>query len=339
MAQALGDHGLSIMIDHPAQLELVVTLQKLSGVVSDIFLKIDMGYQRAGVPVGSKAASDLITSTLALASSGSCHLLGLYAHAGHSYKGANKSAALDILTEEFKALLEASKLIQPSLTYPLVLSVGATPSTTSIRNLLVDNAESEIKDSISHLQSTIQSIRDIGCSLEIHAGVYATLDLQQLSTHALPSSGPQAITLDDIALTVVVEVASLYPRRGANDTTEALIGAGTFALGREPCKSYPGWGIPSPWNRPGAKLPTSPEAHSGWIVGRISQEHGIITYHYNGEANSPASSARSEDDLHIGQKIRLWPNHACVAGAGFGWYLVVDGSDEIIDVFVRWRGW
>ncbi len=36
------------------------------------------------------------------------------------------------------------------------------------------------------------------------------------------------------------------------------------------------------------------------------------------------------------------PNHACVAGAGFGWYLVVDsdqGGDEIVDVWVRWRGW
>lgn len=32
-----------------------------------------------------------------------------------------------------------------------------------------------------------------------------------------------------------------------------------------------------------------------------------------------------------------------VAGAGFGWYLVVDsslpGQDEVVDVWVRWRGW
>lgn len=50
-------------------------------------------------------------------------------------------------------------------------------------------------------------------------------------------------------------------------------------------------------------------------------------------------------ELKIGQKIRVWPNHACVAGAGFGWYLVVDSSqpeerrDEIMDVWVRCRGW
>jgi len=34
-----------------------------------------------------------------------------------------------------------------------------------------------------------------------------------------------------------------------------------------------------------------------------------------------------------------------VAGAGFGWYLVVDSGlpedrrDDIVDVWVRWRGW
>jgi len=140
-------------------------------------------------------------------------------------------------------------------------------------------------------------------------------------------------------LTVVVEVASIYPNRGASNSTEALIAAGTLALGREPCKAYPGWGIPTPWNRPGSDIPTSPEEHSGWIVGRISQEHGIVTYHNSGKAMSPASGAGVGDDLYIGQKIRLWPNHACVAGACFGWYLVVDGGDEIVDVWIRWRGW
>jgi len=191
VAKALGDHGLSLMVDHPTQLEYVIAIQKASGVVPDIFLKIDMGYQRAGVSLGSKAASDLMELTLALTSSGSCFFLGLYAHAGHSYKGATKAAAMDILNDEFEALLKASRLIQPSLSHPLVLSVGATPSTTSIKNLLVDDAESDLKDSISRLQSTTQSIKDTGCSLEVHAGVYATLDLQQLSTHALPTSGPQ----------------------------------------------------------------------------------------------------------------------------------------------------
>ena len=48
--------------------------------------------------------------------------------------------------------------------------------------------------------------------------------------------------------------------------------------------------------------------------------------------------------LEVGQKVRVWPNHACIAGAMFGWYLVVDSrlvgrEDEVVDVWVRWRGW
>ena len=88
-----------------------------------------------------------------------------------------------------------------------------------------------------------------------------------------------------------------------------------------------------PWNRASPiKSPTGePEKYEGWIVGRVSQEHGTVAWMGNGkEANG---------EFELGQKLRIWPNHACIAGAGFGWYFVVDGGDEIIDVWPRWRGW
>jgi D-serine deaminase-like pyridoxal phosphate-dependent protein len=75
---------------------------------------------------------------------------------------------------------------------------------------------------------------------------------------------------------------------------------------------------------------TGPEEHVGWTVGRVTQEHGILAW--NGKAGE-------EERLEVGQKVRIWPNHACIAGVGFGWYLVVDGGDEIVDVWPRWRGW
>lgn len=81
-----------------------------------------------------------------------------------------------------------------------------------------------------------------------------------------------------------------------------------------------------------------PEAHAGWQVGRISQEHGILVW--GGDDGGSGSMADAEESkLEVGQKIRIWPNHACIAGASFGWYLVVDGGDEIVDVWLRWRGW
>lgn len=83
---------------------------------------------------------------------------------------------------------------------------------------------------------------------------------------------------------------------------------------------------------------TLPESErAGWIVGRTSQEHGILTW----EGEEEAMGGR---ELEVGRKVLLWPNHACIAGAGFGWYLVVDSEGEgqgnvVVDVWARCRGW
>ncbi|KAL8797858.1 MAG: hypothetical protein Q9195_000210, partial [Heterodermia aff. obscurata] len=204
----------------------------------------------------------------------------------------------------------------------LILSVGATPTATSIQGLQDEADDVDLHDS-NHVRGIKKYLEDLATyhEIEIHAGVYPILDLQQLATRTKappPSAEP---SFADLALTILAEVVSTYPQR-----EEALIAAGTLALGREPCKSYPGWGRISPWN--------TTSAETGWMIGRISQEHSILTK--DGDADKA--------ELHVGQKVRIWPNHACIAGAGFGWYLIVDSSlpenqrDTVVDVWVRWRG-
>lgn len=136
----------------------------------------------------------------------------------------------------------------------------------------------------------------------------------------------------------------VYPSRGSSGTSEALITAGSLALGREPVADkgvppgldYSGWGFLMPWGpalagrQPALPPGGFPRAHDGWQVGRISQEHGILTWH---------GAAADEVPLAVGDRVRVWPNHSCIAGAGFDYYLVVDGGDEVVDVWVRWRGW
>lgn len=344
ISKALGPSGLSLMIDHPAQLASVILLQQKTSIAPQIFLKINMGSNRAGVIPQTAACSTIITDILSLETSGTCSLIGLYSHAGHSYSSSSRADALDFLRQEFEALLATTETVHSLSPLPkktLVLSVGATPTTTSIRNLIIENVDTPPEEgkAISALKATIAAIRVQNCSVEIHAGVYPTLDIQQLATHALPTEGPHAmLTWSDLAFTILAEIASLYPGRGANGLPEALIGSGSLALGREPCKAYPGFAILSPWNRPGVQTPkTGPEDHVGWQVGRISQEHGILTW--SGQDGIPEA-----EELLVGQKVRVWPNHACIAGAGYGWYLIVDETregkeDEIIDVWPRWRGW
>jgi D-serine ammonia-lyase len=65
-------------------------------------------------------------------------------------------------------------------------------------------------------------------------------------------------------------------------------------------------------------------------VGRISQEHGTLTWTVN-EKVVP---------LVIGQNIRIWPNYACIAGACYDWCFVFDTASEgnegkVIDVWPR----
>lgn len=328
------------MIDHPAQLACVVAIATNTGHPPSIFIKLDIGAHRAGVVPQSESASKLLATVLSVEATGHAKLLGLYSHAGHSYSSTSRAVALDYLRQELEALFVTAGSVHASIPGKrLILSAGATPTTTSVRNLLIDSMdtpEEEAKE-IAAVRATMDAILAINCSIEIHAGVYPVLDVQQLATHALPSEGPHAmLTWDNLALTIVAEIASIYPRRGQHGSDEMLINAGTLALGREPCKAYPGWGVVSPWNIPGENMPASgPEALEGWRVGRISQEHGILTW--SGRDESRAG-------FEVGQKIRVWPNHACIAGAGFEWYLIVDSGrvgreDEIVEVWPRWRGW
>lgn len=101
------------------------------------------------------------------------------------------------------------------------------------------------------------------------------MDLQQLAARSLSTA---LLSWEDIAFTVLAEVHSVYPGRGTGGTSEALVGAGGLALGRESCKAYTGMAMMTPWGRRGVTTPRcSVEDSEGWMIGRFSQEHGIAT--------------------------------------------------------------
>lgn len=331
------------MVDHVDQIPLVEgVFSKSGGVAPQVFVKIDMGYRRSGVIPNTPECEAVIDAVIASARKDHCAFHAIYAHAGHSYETRQDWQALDYLAAEFKALEEvASSIKAKGAGDTLVLSVGATPTTTSLQHPVVSDRDSAQSDGPGIVSGHLKNLKAQGFQLEVHAGVYPTLDLQQLATHARDKS---LMSASSIAISVLVEVASLYPRRGPSETTEALINAGCLALGREPCadmgkekgKDYNGFGIVVPWGLdnpvPGTDFPST---HGGWQVGKVSQEHGILRW--RGEPGD-------EIALKVGQRVRIWPNHACVAGACYDQYLVVDSrregkESEIVDVWQRWRGW
>lgn len=344
LGKRLGNGSISVLVDNGSQLQAARGFKDMAGFQLKVFVKIDTGYHRAGVKIGTENFNRLINDVLDEESRGTVELQGFYSHAGHSYGGDSAVDAMKLLAVELEGLEKAASHAFTArehvpMSQRYVLSVGATPTATSIENLLekVPQAKSPMGEEIAKLRTLIDRINATH-TIEMHAGVYPFLDMQQLATQASPSAEPGSPTNDtpglstgDIALTILAEIASVYESR---DVPEALIAAGSLALGRDPCKSYQGWGILSAWGMPVDLV----ERRSGWQVGRISQEHGILTRDPDFEDFSPPS-------LVVGQKVRVWPNHACVAGSGFGWYLVVDSMlpdarrDEIVDVWIRCRGW
>ncbi|KAI0123465.1 hypothetical protein BJ170DRAFT_586772 [Xylariales sp. AK1849] len=345
----LGPGSISVLIDHPSQVShLIAAGAKSHAVTPDAYIKVNMGGDRAGVIVGSELMSTLVDAALDAHESGAIVLKGLYSHAGHSYGGDSRVAALQMLAAELTALHEGATFIAtkrgPGNVLPLVLSVGASPTALSVQNILStqkparDGSEdpNELRTSVEagNISQLFAKVRQDGLIPEIHAGVYPLLDLQQLAAHSLSGT---LLSWSDLAYTVVAEIHSLYPDRGQDGTLEALVGAGGLALGREFCKAYKGMAMLAPWGRDGVELPDCDvEDFEGWIIGRFAQEHGILTW--------MSGKGRAPDELKVGQKVRLWPNHACITSSHFGWYFVVDSSqegdrDKIVDIFIKTRGW
>ncbi|ODA76977.1 hypothetical protein RJ55_07494 [Drechmeria coniospora] len=357
VARTLGEGSVSILLDDPAQLAMAADMSAISDVAPHAYIKVDMGGRRAGVVVDGKQFPVLVDAALDAHGRGSIQLAGLYSHAGHSYAGDGRVAALRMMSSELTSLLDGADRVRarasakgivdlPSLT----LSAGASPTTLSLQNVADDEDEKgapsgtpSVRAEAGAISTLLETIKGRGHAVEVHAGVYPLLDLQQLAAHSIRSTH---LSWSDMAFTVLAEVHSIYAGRGADGTDEALVGAGCLALGREPCKAYAGMAIPTAWNRAGVEKPTfDVERYEGYVVGRVSQEHGILQWRDGRGTASPTTEATAADrklDVEVGQKIRLWPNHACIAGSQFGWYLVVDEDgkgDEIVDVWIRARGW
>jgi D-serine deaminase-like pyridoxal phosphate-dependent protein len=339
------------MVDHPDQLKHLTSLASKSGNPPLVFLKIDVGGCRAGVVPHSPGCLHLIDRLLVSEAVGSCVFLGVYASAGQPHEARGDWEALDYLGLELRALRSVAWSIRKERPgHPLVLSVGSTPTVTALQHPAFGKSASSSQgggadneeDVTAELTSLIAAMKKDDFTLELHAGAYPVLDLQQLATHARDSTFLNSAA---IAISVLVEVCSLYPSRGPSTTTEALINAGTLALAREPCTDkvlppdtdYSSFGIVTPWNCKGQPVPgpAFPAGHGGWQVGKVTQEHGILRW---------IGEREDEVRLYVGQRLRVWPNHACITGASYGWYLVVDSrkqgrAEEIVDVWPRWSGW
>lgn len=329
-----GPGSLSLMIDHPDQLASVKQIYNLARSMQvKVFLKTDSGYHRAGLAPTSTRMQLLVKETLNLEAQGILLLLGFYSHNSLSYGGNSPSEAMDNLRAEVDACTEAALSNTPedylsTRKQPLAISCGASPTALSLQNLYTNSSNSTHATAAKRLWTSLAKARKANIHFEIHAGVYPTFDMQQVSAMSRDLGDKPE---ENIAISVLTEVCSTYPDR--TELPEALVNAGGIALAREPCKSYRGHGVITGWNMPRTYKPHNVKTRI--IVDRISQEHGLLQWEDR--------SLRQELTLEYGQRLQIWPNHACITGSQYGWYLIVDSDSEnanvVRDVWVRIRGW
>jgi D-serine deaminase-like pyridoxal phosphate-dependent protein len=149
---------------------------------------------------------------------------------------------------------------------------------------------------------------------EIRPGVYTFFDLDQV--------GLGVCTEDDIAVSVLASVIG-HNRR----SNRILIDAGALALSKDLSASEftqnVGYGLIRP-----VRGDVLPPVHL--FVAEVHQEHGSI---------AAANGELPWDDLPIGAKVRVLPNHACLTAAPFDRYHVDRGDGMAGLEWEKIRGW
>ncbi|GAM23813.1 hypothetical protein SAMD00019534_069880 [Acytostelium subglobosum LB1] len=283
--------ALHLMVDHPDHIRALIDFRKtnptlLANKKWSVFVKIDCGYHRAG-------ADPALPSTIALVRSivqehvQHFDFQGIYSHSGHSYRQQTPAEIAKIAISEATVTGDfGKKLVQAGLPCPNV-SIGSTPVCCH----LPDN------------------LRELGVT-EVHPGNYVFYDMMQVELGNC--------TLDDVAVSVVGRVISVYPERN-----ELLIDAGSLALSSDPGCTHlvgrqPGYGI----------VADAPHLR---VVG-VTQEIGKI------QSSDPTKTI-DFSAYPIGKVVRVFPNHSCLTAAMFSNYQVSDKSGCIHQTWIPDKHW
>jgi len=156
---------------------------------------------------------------------------------------------------------------------------------------------------------TMRVVEDLSGVTEIRPGNYVFFDAFQA---AIGSCG-----VDEIAFSVLATVVGAYTEQG-----KVIVNAGALALSKDagPTHVDPDCGFGLVVSQDGATV------HRDLRVTSLSQEHGQIR------------GAGATDHFRVGDRLRILPNHSCLAAAQFDRYHVTSGT-EVTETWTPTRGW
>jgi D-serine deaminase-like pyridoxal phosphate-dependent protein len=206
-----------------------------------------LGKRRAGLAPNSPQFKSLLLGLLAAPA---VSIYGFYCHAGQSYASTSHPEASSFLSAEVQTVNSAAALAQELLaasssssvhSQPFVLSVGSTPTA---------HAFSEPSPEV-----LAQLKAELHGRLELHAGNYPVLDLQQIHT--------SLVGLERVSHRVLASIVSYYPGRSPDGGDEAMCDAGAIAMSKD---TGPSGGFGDVFGAIG----------EGWKLGRVSQVSAAI---------------------------------------------------------------
>lgn len=158
---------------------------------------------------------------------------------------------------------------------------------------------------------TMTHARNLDGVTEARPGVYMFQDLFQAEIGSCEKS--------DIAMTVLASVIGHNAK-----ASRILIDAGAIALSKDRSTQA---------TAHDAGYGEIRDIENGYglgncIIERAYQEHGAATF-------DPGVI----ENVKIGTRVRVAPNHACLTAAAHDRYFIVDGSTEVIGVWDRVNGW
>lgn len=154
--------------------------------------------------------------------------------------------------------------------------------------------------------------QDLSGVTEVRAGVFVFFDLVM--------AGLGVCDVDDIALSVLASVNAVQRDRG-----RVLVDAGWAAVSRDQ-----GTAAQRVNQYYGLVCDASGTPYPDLVMLEANQEHGVIGLR--------PGSAAALPDLHVGDLLRILPNHACATAGQHKSYLVVDGA-QAVGEWSRWGGW
>jgi D-serine deaminase-like pyridoxal phosphate-dependent protein len=166
---------VSLLTDSVQAVHEVAERAEALGEAFVLFIEIDCGGGRGGVPAG---APDLLLIAQAIQASPTLSLAGVLTHAGQSYDATSMAAIAEIAESERTAVTQAAERLRAAGIEVRAVSVGSTP--------------------------TARYAASLAGVTEMRPGVYTLFDLAQVSLGTC--------TIDDIAVSVLATVIGHNPR-------------------------------------------------------------------------------------------------------------------------------